>query len=71
MALFRHPHLVRGIVHTADGNFLIERGVAEMPDEVGTSLGWTRVDEEPSSVTTTPRLVSRAADGTADHRATP
>jgi hypothetical protein len=42
-----------------------------MPDEVGTSLGWTRVDEEPSSVTTTPRLVSRAADGTADHRATP
>lgn len=46
MGLFRHPHLVRGIVHTAEGAFLIERGIAEVPDEIGASLGWLRVDEE-------------------------
>lgn len=44
MSLFRHPHLVRGIVHTAEGAFVIHRGVAELPEEVGESLGWLRVD---------------------------
>jgi hypothetical protein len=47
MGLYRHPHLVRGIVHTSQGAFLIERGVAEVPDEIGASLGWIRMDEEP------------------------
>jgi hypothetical protein len=46
MGLFRHPHLVRGIVHTSQGAFLIERGVAEVPDEIGASLGWIRVDDD-------------------------
>jgi hypothetical protein len=49
MGLFRHPHLVRGIVHTSEGAFHIERGIADIPDEVGEALGWTRLDEEPRS----------------------
>jgi hypothetical protein len=46
MGLFRHPHLVRGIVHTSEGAFHIERGVAEIPDEVGEALGWIKVDDQ-------------------------
>ena len=46
MGLFRHPHLVRGIVHTSEGAFHIERGVAEIPDEVGEALGWIKLDEQ-------------------------
>jgi hypothetical protein len=46
MGLFRHPHLVRGIVHTSEGAFLIERGVAELPDDVGAALGWTPLEDE-------------------------
>jgi hypothetical protein len=46
MGLFRHPHLVRGIVHTSEGAFHIERGVAEIPDEIGEALGWIKVDEQ-------------------------
>ena len=49
MGLFRHPHLVRGIVHTSEGAFQIERGIADLPDEVGAALGWIRVDEDPTS----------------------
>ncbi len=51
MGLFRHPHLVRGIVHTSEGALLIERGLAEVPDEVGRILGWLRVDEQPPNAT--------------------
>lgn len=47
MGLFRHPHLTRGVVHTPGGAFLIERGVAAVPDEIGEALGWARVDEDP------------------------
>ncbi len=46
MGLFRHPHLVRGVVHTAEGAFFIHRGIAQLPDAVGESMGWQRVDEE-------------------------
>ena len=46
MGLFRHPHLVRGVVHTSEGAFFIHRGIAELPDDIGESLGWQRVDEE-------------------------
>ena len=42
MALFRHPHLTRGIVHTPHGNFQIVRGIADIPEEVGEALGWAR-----------------------------
>lgn len=44
MSLFRHPHLVRGIVHTGQGKFSISRGLVEMPDAAGATLGWLRVD---------------------------
>jgi hypothetical protein len=48
MGLFRHPHLVRGIVHTSEGAFHIERGIADLPDDVGAALGWTRLEDEPA-----------------------
>jgi hypothetical protein len=44
MSQFRHPHLVRGIVHTPQGQFSICRGLVEMPDAAGESLGWLRAD---------------------------
>ena len=46
MSLFRHPHLVRGIVHTAEGAFVIHRGIVELPDDFGDSLGWVRLDDD-------------------------
>jgi len=49
MTLFRHPHLVRGIVHTAEGAFVIHRGIAELPEDVGDALGWVRLDDEQQS----------------------
>ena len=42
--LFRHPHLLRGIVHTGYGAFVINRGLADLPEEIGDSLGWLRVE---------------------------
>ena len=49
MSLFRHPHLVRGIVHTAEGAFVIHRGIVELPEDVGDSLGWLRLDDDRQS----------------------
>lgn len=49
MSLFRHPHLVRGIVHTREGAFVIHRGIVELPEDVGDSLGWLRLDDDPQS----------------------
>ena len=46
MSVFQHPHLTRGIVKTPRGSFLIVRGLVEVPDEIGESLGWDRVDVE-------------------------
>jgi hypothetical protein len=46
MGLFRHPHLVRGVVHTANGNFAISRGLVSVPDEVGEFYGWVRLEHE-------------------------
>jgi hypothetical protein len=67
MGLFRHPHLVRGIVHTSEGAFQIERGIAELPDEVGAALGWTRLDEDPHSVLPSPQPAAKAAEATSGH----
>ena len=61
MGLFRHPHLVRGIVHTSEGAFLIERGLAEVPDEVGTILGWVRVDEQARTAISPQPVAARGA----------
>jgi hypothetical protein len=46
MSLFRHPHLVRGVVHTSKGSFAINRGLVSVPDEVGESYGWLRLEPE-------------------------
>ena len=46
MSVFHHPHLTRGVVKTPKGSFLIVRGLVEVPDEIGESLGWDRVDLE-------------------------
>ena len=46
MGLFRHPHLVRGVVHTPKGSFEINRGLVNAPDEVGESYGWLRLEPE-------------------------
>lgn len=61
MGLFRHPHLVRGVVHTSEGAFQIERGIARVPDEVGEALGWTRVDEDEPAQAAPPRDARRTA----------
>jgi len=46
MSEFQHPHLTRGIVKTAKGAFFVSRGLVEMPDEIGESLGWRRVNRD-------------------------
>ena len=45
MAIFRHPHLIRGIVHTPYGAFAISRGYADIPEEIGEALGWSRAED--------------------------
>jgi hypothetical protein len=47
MAIFQHPHLTRGVIKTAHGSFVISRGFLRVPDELGESLGWRRVEAEP------------------------
>ena len=49
MAIFRHPHLLRGIVHTSHGAFVIVRGLVDLPDEIGEALRWARAEEGSSS----------------------
>jgi hypothetical protein len=46
MRVFQHPHLTRGIVKTPKGSFIVTRGLVEMPDEIGESLGWRPVDAD-------------------------
>lgn len=43
MGLFLHPHLTRGVMHVPEGAFRINRGIVDLPDELGESLGWTAV----------------------------
>ena len=70
MGLFRHPHLVRGIVHTSEGAFLIERGVAELADDVGAALGWTPLEDEDAGLMSTQSPApKRTADSAGDHAA--
>jgi hypothetical protein len=44
MPWFRHPYLVRGVVHTPLGAFRLDRGVADLPHGVGEALGWQAID---------------------------
>jgi hypothetical protein len=46
MGLFRHPHLTRGVVHTPMGAFTVNRGIVDLPDDLGESLGWEPVMAE-------------------------
>lgn len=55
MALFRHPHLVRGVVHTHHGAFAVVRGLVELPEEIGESLGWRRFEDPTSQTHPTPQ----------------
>ena len=56
MGMFQHPHLIRGIVRTSKGAFVVARGIVEVPDELGESLGWRPVD----SADDTPPTASRS-----------
>ena len=49
MAIFRHPYLIRGIVHTPHGAFAVVRGLVDLPDDVGEALRWTREEDDSSS----------------------
>jgi hypothetical protein len=46
MALFQHSHLNHGVVHTLNGSFAIKRGRVDVPEEIGESYGWRRLDLE-------------------------
>lgn len=46
MGVFRHPHLTRGVVRTPHGGFAISRGLVRVPDEIGESQGWQRLETE-------------------------
>ena len=62
MSLFQHPHLTRGIVHTPMGAFTVNRGVVDLPDDLGEALGWARVSFEPETgASADPRRDRRAA----------
>ena len=61
MSLFRHPHLVRGIVHTQQGQFFVRRGLVETTDDVGERLGWQRVDADEDTPVRGPQPGSTAA----------
>jgi hypothetical protein len=54
MPLYRHPHLVRGIVHTRMGAFELNRGLAEVPESIGEALGWQRCPEHADARTQFP-----------------
>ena len=67
MSLFRHPHLTRGIIRTPHGAFTITRGIVDVPDEVGQSLGWLPVEDEDEGARDARKFLARqsaAADVT-------
>jgi hypothetical protein len=63
MGMFQHPHLTRGIVKTAKGAFQISRGLVEIPDELGESLGWRPADPATDTSTTASQPEGAAAQG--------
>jgi hypothetical protein len=44
--LFRHPHLTRGVVHTSEGSFVVQRGLVRVPEALGAWHGWQRVQPD-------------------------
>ncbi len=65
MSLYRHPHLTRGVMHTPQGAFRIHRGIVDLPDELGESLGWILVlsDDDESASVSVPVSAPRDDDG--------
>ena len=45
MALFRHPSIERGIVHTPHGAFRVSRRLVDVAEDIGESLGWEPVEQ--------------------------
>ena len=68
MGLYRHPHLVRGVMHTPEGAFRINRGIVDLPDDLGASLGWTQVVTEDDGA---PELMAVRRATPRDGQATP
>jgi hypothetical protein len=66
MSVFRHPHLVRGIVQTYRGRFAISRGLVDVPDEVGEFYGWLRLEEPETSLPVPPTRNNHAVERDAD-----
>jgi hypothetical protein len=60
MSVFQHPHLIRGIVKTSKGSFLVSRGLVEAPDDIGEALGWRPVGPDDR---TRPELAKSARGG--------
>jgi hypothetical protein len=67
MGMFQHPHLTRGIVRTPKGAFVISRGLVEVPDELGESLGWLPADSENDTPTTASRAPTPAPSASQRH----
>jgi hypothetical protein len=55
---FRHPHLVRGTVHTPMGAFVITRGIIEVPDDIGQLLGWVPITGDGQPAAAAPKAVA-------------
>ncbi len=70
MGVFQHPHLTRGLVKTAKGAFVISRGLVDMPDEIGESLGWRPVDPDANTLVDGSRSPSRDGGVADQDRAT-
>ncbi len=63
MGIFKHPHLVRGVVHTLYGAFVLQRAVAALPDDVGRALGWQRLEDGAHSDASQAKLEANLSTG--------
>jgi hypothetical protein len=59
MALFKHPSLVRGTVHTPHGAFVVVRRLVDIADEIGESLGWEPVERSAAEPAARERVPAR------------
>jgi hypothetical protein len=59
---FRHPHLVRGVVHTSSGNFVVARGIIYVTDEIGDAYGWLRVIRDEQAVAAVSQTTAALVD---------
>ena len=68
MALFKHPSLVRGTVHTPHGAFVVVRRLVDIAAEIGESLGWEPVETSASETQgiREPRTARRSSMDRAD-----